>query len=133
MNGTASQEMAGDGATESRNSALGIRLGSLPPPVVDAMFVALVSEAERFHGPSVRAAVAASFASARVEAEIMGDPDINPRERLKAAQQLRDGFAEACRLVSGASRRSSPMTGGAPPAPGVPTALEELYGRPEEG
>jgi hypothetical protein len=126
----------GAAIAEVEESVLGLRLGSLPAPVVDAMFVALVSEAERFHGPCVRAAVVASFASARVEAEIMDDSEISPRDRLKAAQQLRDGFAEACKLVSGASRAHvSPEQGrrGAPSTPLVPEALDAMYADEDEG
>ena len=105
-------------------------LASAWAPFLPRMFVALVSEAERSHGPCVRAAIVASFASARVEAEIMDDDEISPRERLKAAQQLRDGFAEACKLVSGTSRVSLPQSGnsGASSTPLVPDALEEMYG-----
>tara|TARA_R110002020_G_scaffold435862_3_gene646085 strand:- start:222 stop:626 length:405 start_codon:yes stop_codon:yes gene_type:complete len=115
-------------------SALGLRLGALPPAVVDVMFAGLVSEAEKVHGASVRTAIAASFASARVEAEIMEDPDVPPRERLKAASQFRDGFADACRLVSGASSRlSSPKRAAGASSthcesPAVPDALDALYG-----
>ena len=125
-----SEETMGASAVGDGNSVLGIRLGTLPAPVVDAMFVALVSEAERSHGPCVRAAIVASFASARVEAEIMDDDEISPRERLKAAQQLRDGFAEACKLVSGTPQRSLSPSGrdGASSTPLVPDALEEMYG-----
>tara|TARA_R110002110_G_scaffold328317_2_gene539920 strand:+ start:1640 stop:2017 length:378 start_codon:yes stop_codon:yes gene_type:complete len=121
----------GASAVGDGNSVLGIRLGTLPAPVVDAMFVALVSEADRFHGPCVRAAVVASFASARVEAEIMEDADISPRDRLKAAQQLRDGFTQACKLVSGTSHPPIPLgatRSGASSTPLVPEALEEMYG-----
>lgn len=119
---------------DESGSALGLRLGALPPAVVDVMFAGLVSEAEKVHGASVRTAIAASFASARVEAEIMEDPEIPPRERLKAAAQFRDGFADACKLVSGASQRShSPSrAAGASSAhfdePAVPEALDALYG-----
>jgi hypothetical protein len=121
---------------EAGESALGLRLGVLPPAVVDVMFAGLISEAEKVHGASVRTAIAASFASARVEAEIMEDPAISPRDRLKAAAQFRDGFAEACKLVSGASRRpSSPgRAHGASPTlcedAVVPEALDALYGEP---
>ena len=121
---------------DESGSALGLRLGALPPAVVDVMFAGLVSEAEKVHGASVRTAIAASFASARVEAEIMEDPEVPPRERLKAAAQFRDGFADACKLVSGASLRPpSPRRDAGVPSthfdePAVPDALDALYGEP---
>ena len=96
---------------DESGSALGLRLGALPPAVVDVMFAGLVSEAEKVHGASVRTAIAASFASARVEAEIMEDPEVPPRERLKAAAQFRDGFADAMQAgVGGVLAPSLPQT-----------------------
>ena len=46
---------------------LGIKLGNLPQSTVDAMFAGLAWEAERDHGVSVRAVVAATFAAAKIE------------------------------------------------------------------
>ncbi len=40
---------------------------------MDSMFAGLAWEAERDHGVSVRALVAATFAASKVEAEIMSD------------------------------------------------------------
>ena len=78
---------------------LGIELGNLPQSTVDAMFAGLAWEAERDHGVSVRAVVAATFAAAKVEAEIMSDDSLSPKDRLMASKQFKDGFRDACRLV----------------------------------
>ena len=81
-------------------SSLGLQLGNLPPATVDAMFAGLSWEAEKVHGPAVRSAIAAVFASATVEADVMSDCDASPRDRLAAAKQFKQGFIEACKLVS---------------------------------
>ena len=114
---------------------LGIKLGSLPQSTVDSMFAGLAWEAERDHGVSVRAMVAATFAASKVEAEIMVDEEISPKDRLLAAKQFKDGFREACRIVS-----SEPLHRGAVHRPMVmnkdedtslPSALEKMYGSEE--
>jgi hypothetical protein len=106
--------------------SLGIQLGHLPQSTVDAMFAGLSWEAESGHGLSVKAAVAAVFASATVEAEIMADANVQPRDRLLAAKQFKQGFMEACRLVSEPAParvvRAVPSEDTS-----VPTALENLY------
>jgi len=106
--------------------SLGIQLGNLPQSTVDAMFAGLSWEAERGHGLSVKAAIAATFVSARVEAEIMADENVQPKDRLLAAKQFKQGFMEACRLVSEPSpqliRKVVPSDDTS-----IPTALETLY------
>ena len=106
--------------------SLGIQLGDLPRSTVDAMFAGLSWEAESGHGLSVKAAVAAVFASARVEAEIMADTNVQPRDRLLAAKQFKQGFMEACRMVS---EPVTPKLVRAVPSEdtSIPTALENLY------
>ena len=81
-------------------SSLGLQLGNLPPATVDAMFAGLSWEAEKLHGPAVRSAIAAVFASATVEADVMSDGSASPRDRLAAAKQFKQGFIDACKLVS---------------------------------
>ena len=106
--------------------SLGIQLGHLPLSTVDAMFAGLSWEAESGHGLSVKAAVAAVFASALVEADIMADANVQPRDRLLAAKQFKQGFMEACRLVSEHSPKR--MVHAVPSEDtSIPTALENLY------
>tara|TARA_R110002020_G_scaffold460526_1_gene679078 strand:+ start:504 stop:887 length:384 start_codon:yes stop_codon:yes gene_type:complete len=106
--------------------SLGIQLGDLPRSTVDAMFAGLSWEAESGHGLSVKAAVAAVFASARVEAEIMADTNVQPRDRLLAAKQFKQGFMEACRMVS--EPVTTKLVRAVPSEDtSIPTALENLY------
>ena len=113
---------------------LGIKLGNLPQATVDTMFAGLAWEAERDHGVSVRAMVAATFAAARVEAEIMSDEGLSPKDRLMASKQFKDGFRDACRLVC-----SEPMSKTIRPSvlvnkeedTSLPSALERMYGDQE--
>tara|TARA_R110000824_G_scaffold83466_3_gene208994 strand:- start:257 stop:637 length:381 start_codon:yes stop_codon:yes gene_type:complete len=113
---------------------LGIKLGNLPQATVDTMFAGLAWEAERDHGVSVRAMVAATFAAARVEAEIMSDEGLSPKDRLMASKQFKDGFRDACRLVC-----SEPINKSIRPTvvmnkeedTSLPSALERMYGDQE--
>ena len=112
---------------------LGIKLGNLPQATVDTMFAGLAWEAERDHGVSVRAMVAATFAAARVEAEIMSDEGLSPKDRLMASKQFKDGFREACRTVC-----SEPINRTRPSVvmnkeedTSLPSALERMYGDKE--
>jgi hypothetical protein len=122
--------MAEDG-TDIDQVTLGIRLGNLPQGTVDSIFAGLSWEAERDHGLAVRAAVAATFASAKVEAEIMSDEGVSARDRLKAAQQFKDGFVEVCKMVIEPPKKkviaSHRDVDGEDPT--VSGALEELYGQ----
>jgi hypothetical protein len=119
--------MAEETREQSSGTSLNLRLGSLPPETVDAMFAGLSWEAEKMHGLSVRAAVAATFASARVEADIMTDERISARDRLKAAQQFKEGFIGACRLVTSADTKSARTIHALSDDASVPAALEQLY------
>jgi len=119
--------MTDDSNEQSVGTSLNMRLGTLPPETVDTMFAGLSWEAEKNHGLAVRAAVAATFASASVEADIMADESVGPRDRLKAAQQFKEGFIGACRLVMGADAKSARMIHALPDDASVPTALEQLY------
>tara|TARA_R100001163_G_scaffold13397_1_gene12402 strand:- start:18911 stop:19291 length:381 start_codon:yes stop_codon:yes gene_type:complete len=113
---------------------LGIKLGNLPQATVDSMFAGLAWEAERDHGVSVRALVAATFAASKVEAEIMSDESLSAKDRLMASKQFKDGFRDACRLVS-----SEPLNKTVRPSvvmkkeedASLPTALERMYGDQE--
>tara|TARA_R110000824_G_scaffold22811_1_gene82968 strand:+ start:608 stop:985 length:378 start_codon:yes stop_codon:yes gene_type:complete len=112
---------------------LGIRLGNLPESTVDSMFAGLAWEAERNHGVSVRAMVAATFAASKVEAEIMSDDTLSARDRLMASKQFKDGFREACRTVC-----SEPINRTRPSVvmnkeedTSLPSALERMYGDKE--
>jgi hypothetical protein len=110
---------------------LGIRLGNLPESTVDAMFAGLCWEAERDHGTSVRALIAATFAAARVEAEIMSDDDMSPRDRLSAAKQFKEGFRNACAIVTSEPniRKRAPVLVDLDEGdPSVPSALARMYG-----
>ena len=109
---------------------LGIKLGNLPQSTVDTMFAGLAWEAERNHGVSVRAMVAATFAASQIEAEIMSDKSLSPKDRLMASKQFKDGFKDACRLVC-----SQPLHKNIGPAvvskeedTSLPSALEKMYG-----
>jgi len=111
--------------------SLGISLGNLPAETVDAMFAGLAWEAERNHGLSVRAVVAATFAAAKVESQIMADGDVGVRDRLQAAKQFKAGFHDACRLVMDeppVHRVVKIDSGGQAVDMSVPAALEALYG-----
>ena len=112
---------------------LGIKLGNLPQATVDSMFAGLAWEAERDHGVSVRAVVAATFAAAKVEAEIMGDESLSPKDRLMASKQFKDGFRDACRLVCSEPLHKSvrPMVMDKQEDTSLPTALEKMYGDQE--
>ena len=113
---------------------LGIKLGNLPQATVDTMFAGLAWEAERDHGVSVRAMVAATFAAAKGEAEIMSDDSMSAKDRLMASKQFKDGFRDACRLVC-----SEPMSKTIRPSvlvnkeedTSLPSALERMYGDQE--
>lgn len=109
---------------------LGIKLGKLPQSTVDTMFAGLAWEAERDHGVSVRAMVAATFAAAKIEAEIMSDEDISPKDRLLAAKQFKEGFRDACRLVcSEPVHKLRPnLVMGKEEDTSLPSALEKMYG-----
>mgnify|MGYP003132865750 CR=1 FL=1 len=109
---------------------LGIQLGNLPQATVDTMFAGLAWEAERDHGVSVRAMVAATFAAAKVEAEIMSDDSLSPKDRLLASKQFKDGFRDACRLIC-----SEPLHKNVRHTvvskeedTSLPSALERMYG-----
>jgi hypothetical protein len=112
---------------------LGIKLGSLPQSTVDAMFAGLAWEAERDHGVSVRAVVAATFAAAKVEAEIMSDASMSAKDRLLASKQFKDGFRDACRLICSEPVHKSvrPSVMGKEEDTSLPSALEKMYGNKE--
>tara|TARA_R100001463_G_scaffold7448_2_gene23456 strand:+ start:2935 stop:3312 length:378 start_codon:yes stop_codon:yes gene_type:complete len=112
---------------------LGIKLGNLPESTVDAMFAGLAWEAERDHGVSVRAVVAATFAAAKVEAEIMSDSDLSPKDRLMASKQFKDGFRDACRLICSEPLHKSvrPSVVSSEEDTSLPSALEKMYGNKE--
>jgi len=112
---------------------LGIKLGNLPQSTVDTMFAGLAWEAERDHGVSVRAVVAATFAAAKIEAEIMSDSNLSPKDRLMASKQFKDGFRDACRLICSEplhkSIRHSVVSSEEDTS--LPSALEKMYGNKE--
>ena len=112
---------------------LGIKLGNLPQSTVDAMFAGLAWEAERDHGVSVRAVVAATFAAAKVEAEIMSDSNLSPKDRLMASKQFKDGFRDACRLICSEPLHKSirPSVVSGEEDTSLPSALEKMYGNKE--
>ena len=112
---------------------LGIKLGSLPQSTVDAMFAGLAWEAERDHGVSVRALVAATFAAAKVEAEIMSDESLSAKDRLMASKQFKDGFRDACRLVCSEPLHKTvrPTVMSKEEDTSLPSALEKMYGSKE--
>lgn len=112
---------------------LGIKLGSLPQSTVDSMFAGLSWEAERDHGVSVRAMVAATFAAAKVEAEIMSDNNMSAKDRLLASKQFKEGFREACRIVCSEPLHKNvrPMVMNKDEDTSLPSALEKMYGRKE--
>ncbi len=113
---------------------LGIKLGNLPESTVDAMFAGLAWEAERDHGAATRALVAATFAAARVEAEIMSDVNHLTKDRLMAAKQFKEGFREACKAVNTdpvTRKRATFVVGDDDADPSVPSALERMYGNQE--
>lgn len=114
---------------------LGISLGNLPQSTVDSMFAGLAWEAERDHGVSVRAMVAATFASAKVEAEIMSDDTMSAKDRLLASKQFKEGFREACRIVCSEPLHKSavhrPMVMNKDEDTSLPSALEKMYGERE--
>tara|TARA_R110000764_G_scaffold1476_1_gene5865 strand:+ start:50 stop:418 length:369 start_codon:yes stop_codon:yes gene_type:complete len=120
--------MVKDSKEGTTGASLDLRLGTLPPETVDAMFAGLSWEAERTHGLAVRAVVASTFASAKVEADIMSDESVSARDRLKAAQQFKEGFLGACRLVMTADTRSTMTVRSVSDDNSVPAALEQLYG-----
>jgi len=119
--------MAKDSKDSTEGASLGLRLGTLPPETVDAMFAGLSWEAERGHGLAVRAVVASTFASAKVEADIMSDESVSARDRLKAAQQFKEGFLGVCRLVMDADG-SAVSVRAVSDDNSIPAALEQLYG-----
>ena len=113
---------------------LGIKLGNLPESAVDAMFAGLAWQAERDHGAATRALVAATFAAAKVEAEIMSDVNHLTKDRLMAAKQFKEGFREACKAVTSDPinrKRASIVVGDSDSDPSVPSALERMYGNQE--
>ena len=112
---------------------LGIKLGNLPESTVDAMFAGLAWEAERDHGLSVRAMVAATFAASAVEAEIMADVSISPRDRLAASKQFKDGFREACRVICAepVKKGKASLIINKEEDTSLPSALEKMYGHKE--
>jgi len=112
---------------------LGIKLGSLPQSTVDAMFAGLAWEAERDHGVSVRAVVAATFAAAKIEAEIMSDDSMSAKDRLLASKQFKDGFRDACRLVCSEPLHKNfrPTVMSKEEDTSLPSALEKMYGSKE--
>lgn len=120
--------MAKKSKENAEGGSLDLRLGTLPPETVDAMFAGLSWEAERTHGLAVRAVVASTFASAKVEADIMSDESVSARDRLKAAQQFKEGFLGACRLVMTTEAKSTVTVRSVSDDNSVPAALEQLYG-----
>ena len=112
---------------------LGIKLGNLPQSTVDTMFAGLAWEAERDHGVSVRAVVAATFAAAKIEAEIMSDSNLSPKDRLMASKQFKDGFRDACRLICSEPLHKSvrPSVVSSEEDTSLPSALEKMYGNKE--
>jgi hypothetical protein len=108
-------------------SSLGLTLGDLPPETVDNIFAGLSWEAESRHGLSMRAAVVATFAAARVEAEMMNDEGMSARDRLKAAEQFKSGFMKICEMVHAPPKGPLRMVD-AKVTDRVPDALEKLYG-----
>ena len=112
---------------------LGIKLGNLPQSTVDSMFAGLAWEAERDHGVSVRAMVAATFAAAKVEAEIMSDDSMSAKDRLMASKQFKDGFRDACRLVCSEPLHKTmrPVVMNKQEDTSLPSALEKMYGDQE--
>ena len=109
---------------------LGIQLGNLPQATVDTMFAGLAWEAERDHGVPVRAMVAATFAAAKVEAEIMSDDSLSPKDRLLASKQFKDGFRDACRLICSEPLHKNVRhtVVGKEEDTSLPSALERMYG-----
>ncbi len=118
---------------ELEKVTLGIKLGDLPQSTVDAMFAGLAWEAERDHGVSVRAVVAATFAAAKVEAEIMSDTSMSAKDRLMASKQFKDGFKDACRLICSEPLHKTirPTVMSKEEDTSLPTALEKMYGNKE--
>lgn len=111
---------------------LGIKLGNLPQSTVDTMFAGLAWEAEKDHGLSTRAMVAATFAAAKIEAEIMSDEEQSAKDRLLAAKQFKEGFREACRIVSSEPLHIRPtMVMNKNEDTSLPNALEKMYGSKE--
>jgi hypothetical protein len=112
---------------------LGIKLGNLPQSTVDTMFAGLAWEAERDHGVSVRAVVVATFAAAKVEAEIMSDTSMTAKDRLMASKQFKDGFRDACRLICSEPLHKSirPSVVSSEEDTSLPSALEKMYGNKE--
>tara|TARA_R110002051_G_scaffold322402_2_gene412796 strand:- start:936 stop:1313 length:378 start_codon:yes stop_codon:yes gene_type:complete len=112
---------------------LGIRLGNLSESTVDSMFAGLAWEAERDHGVSVRALVAATFAAAKVEAEIMSDEELPAKDRLMASKQFKDGFREACRTICAEpiNRVRPSLVLNKEEDTSLPSALERMYGDKE--
>lgn len=112
---------------------LGIKLGNLPQSTVDTMFAGLAWEAERDHGISVRAVVAATFAAAKVEAEIMSDGTLSAKDRLLASKQFKEGFRDACRLICSepVHKNIRPTVMGKEEDTSLPSALEKMYGNKE--
>ena len=120
--------MGSDGKSDLKALTVGIRLGQLPVQTVDAMFAGLTTEALCHPSMSARAAVAARFAAAKEEAEIMSDGDVNPKTRLQAAKQFADGILDICKLYT-AREIAAPTSKAASDAGGsVTKALEEVYG-----
>ena len=112
---------------------LGIKLGNLPQSTVDTMFAGLAWEAERDHGVSVRAVVVATFAAAKIEAEIMSDTSMTAKDRLMASKQFKDGFKDACRLICSEPLHKTirPTVMSKEEDTSLPTALEKMYGNKE--
>ena len=118
---------------ELKEITLGIQLGNLPQSTVDTMFAGLAWEAERDHGVSARAVVAATFAAAKVEAEIMSDQSMSAKDRLMASKQFKDGFRDACRLIYSQPlhKNIGPMVVNKEEDTSLPSALERMYGDKE--
>ena len=97
------------------------------------MFAGLAWEAERNHGVSVRAMVAATFAASKVEAEIMSDDTLSARDRLMASKQFKDGFREACRTICAEpiNRVRPSLVLNKEEDTSLPSALERMYGDKE--
>ena len=112
---------------------LGIKLGNLPQSTVDTMFAGLAWEAERDHGVSARAVVAATFAAAKVEAEIMSDESMSAKDRLMASKQFKDGFKDACHLIYSQPlhKKIGPVVVNKEDDTSLPSALEKMYGNKE--
>ena len=120
-------------------SGLGISIGNLPAEVVDKLFTGMMGHVLLHHPPAVRAYVIGSFAAAQVEAEIATNPEVDPQVRLRAAQQLRRGFADTVEVFvrydrAGASTPThSPPEEVLKPKGSVDSKLSKRYGKVKGG